>query len=133
MAEEIGPYILDDEYRLHKVPGHEKPIELFSDSSPRLPFYGIYPATIEMLPSLQRSIYEKKILDESNLNSQSDIYWVFWFNRNYENIADIQEIVFTNRMDAQTLLELYISYNVKVVEAIIESASSKFKEITNIN
>ena len=133
MAEEIGPYILDDEYRLHKVPGHEKPIELFSDSSPRLPFYGIYPATIEMLPSLQRSIHEKKILDESNLNSQSDIYWVFWFNWNYENMADIQEIVFTNRMDAQTLLELYISYNVKVVEAIIESASSKFKEITNIN
>ena len=57
-----------------------------------------------MLPSLQRSIYEKKILDESNLNSQADIYWVFWFNRNYENMADIQEIVFTNRNGCSNLI-----------------------------
>ena len=133
MAEKIGQYLIDDDYRIHRVPGYEKPISLIDKENPRLPFYGVYPATIEMLPIPQRQEFEKRILTESDLQSQNKMYWVFWFNKNVENMADIIEIVFENRMDAQTLLELYIAFNTKVIESILEIANKNFKELTTIN
>ena len=133
MAEKIGQYLIDDEYRIHRVPGYEKPISLIDKENPRLPFYGVYPATIEMLPIPQRQEFEKRILTESDLQSQNKMYWVFWFNKNVENMADIIEIVFENRMDAQTLLELYIAFNTKVIESILEIANENFKEFTKID
>ena len=133
MAEKIGQYLIDDDYRIHRVPGYEKPISLIDKENPRLPFYGVYPATIEMLPIPQRREFEKRILTESDLQSQNKMYWVFWFNKNVENMADIIEIVFENRMDAQTLLELYIAFNTKVIESILEIANENFKELTKID
>ena len=133
MAEKIGQYLIDDDYRIHRVPGYEKPISLIDKENPRLPFYGVYPATIEMLPIPQRQEFEKRILTESDLQSQNKMYWVFWFNKNTENMADIVEIVFENRMDAQTLLELYIAFNTKVIESILEIANENFKELTKID
>lgn len=133
MAEKIGQYLIDDDYRIHRVPGYEKPISLIDKENPRLPFYGVYPATIEMLPIPQRQEFEKRILTESDLQSQNKMYWVFWFNKNVENMADIIEIVFENRMDAQTLLELYIAFNTKVIESILEIANKNFKELTKID
>ena len=133
MAEKIGQYLIDDDYRIHRVPGYEKPISLIDKENPRLPFYGVYPATIEMLPIPQRQEFEKRILTESDLQSQNKMYWVFWFNKNVENMADIIEIVFENRMDAQTLLELYIAFNTKVIEYILEIANENFKELTKID
>jgi hypothetical protein len=133
MAEKIGQYLIDDDYRIHRVPGYEKPISLIDKENPRLPFYGVYPATIEMLPIPQRQEFEKRILTESDLQSQNKMYWVFWFNKNIENMADIIEIVFENRMDAQTLLELYIAFNTKVIESILEIANKNFKELTTID
>ena len=133
MAEKIGQYLIDDDYRIHRVPGYEKPISLIDRENPRLPFYGVYPATIEMLPIPQRQEFEKRILTESDLQSQNKMYWVFWFNKNVENMADIIEIVFENRMDAQTLLELYIAFNTKVIESILEIANKNFKELTTID
>ena len=133
MAEKIGQYLIDDDYRIHRVPGYEKPISLIDKENPRLPFYGVYPATIEMLPIPQRQEFEKRILTESDLQSQNKMYWVFWFNKNIENMADIIEIVFENRMDAQTLLELYIAFNTKVIESILEIANKNFKELTKID
>ena len=133
MAEKIGQYLIDDDYRIHTVPGYEKPISLIDKENPRLPFYGVYPATIEMLPIPQRQEFEKRILTESDLQSQNKMYWVFWFNKNTENMADIVEIVFENRMDAQTLLELYIAFNTKVIESILEIANKNFKELTTID
>ena len=133
MAEKIGQYLIDDDYRIHRVPGYEKPISLIDKENPRLPFYGVYPATIEMLPIPQRQEFEKRILTESDLQSQNKMYWVFWFNKNVENMADIIEIVFENRMDAQTLLELYIAFNTKVIESILEIANEYFKELTKID
>ena len=133
MAEKIGQYLIDDDYRIHRVPGYEKPISLIDKENPRLPFYGVYPATIEMLPIPQRQEFEKRILTESDLQSQNKMYWVFWFNKNTENMADIVEIVFENRMDAQTLLELYIAFNTKVIESILEIANENFKELTTID
>lgn len=133
MAEKIGQYLIDDDYRIHRVPGYEKPISLIDRENPRLPFYGVYPATIEMLPIPQRQEFEKRILTESDLQSQNKMYWVFWFNKNVENMADIIEIVFENRMDAQTLLELYIAFNTKVIESILEIANENFKELTKID
>lgn len=133
MAEKIGQYLIDDDYRIHRVPGYEKPISLIDKENPRLPFYGVYPATIEMLPIPQRQEFEKRILTESDLQSQNKMYWVFWFNKNTENMADIIEIVFENRMDAQTLLELYIAFNTKVIESILEIANENFKELTKID
>ncbi len=133
MAEKIGQYLIDDDYRIHRVPGYEKPISLIDKENPRLPFYGVYPATIEMLPIPQRQEFEKRILTESDLQSQNKMYWVFWFNKNVENMADIIEIVFENRMDAQTLLELYIAFNTKVIESILEIANENFKELTTID
>lgn len=133
MAEKIGQYLIDDDYRIHRVPGYEKPISLIDKENPRLPFYGVYPATIEMLPIPQRQEFEKRILTESDLQSQNKMYWVFWFNKNVENMADIVEIVFENRMDAQTLLELYIAFNTKVIESILEIANKNFKELTTID
>ena len=133
MAEKIGQYLIDDDYRIHRVPGYEKPISLIDKENPRLPFYGVYPATIEMLPIPQRQEFEKRILTESDLQSQNKMYWVFWFNKNIENMADIIEIVFENRMDAQTLLELYIAFNTKVIESILEIANENFKELTTID
>ena len=133
MAEKIGQYLIDDDYRIHRVPGYEKPISLIDKENPRLPFYGVYPATIEMLPIPQRQEFEKRILTESDLQSQNKMYWVFWFNKNVENMADIIEIVFENRMDAQTLLELYIAFNTKVIESILEIANANFKELTKID
>ncbi len=133
MAEKIGQYLIDDDYRIHRVPGYEKPISLIDKENPRLPFYGVYPATIEMLPIPQRQEFEKRILTESDLQSQNKMYWVFWFNKNIENMADIIEIVFENRMDAQTLLELYIAFNTKVIESILEIANENFKELTKID
>ena len=133
MAEKIGQYLIDDDYRIHRVPGYEKPISLIDKENPRLPFYGVYPATIEMLPIPQRREFEKRILTESDLQSQNKMYWVFWFNKNIENMADIIEIVFENRMDAQTLLELYIAFNTKVIESILEIANENFKELTKID
>lgn len=133
MAEKIGQYLIDDDYRIHRVPGYEKPISLIDKENPRLPFYGVYPATIEMLPIPQRQEFEKRILTESDLQSQNKMYWVFWFNKNIENMADIVEIVFENRMDAQTLLELYIAFNTKVIESILEIANENFKELTKID
>ena len=133
MAEKIGQYLIDDDYRIHRVPGYEKPISLIDRENPRLPFYGVYPATIEMLPIPQRQEFEKRILTESDLQSQNKMYWVFWFNKNTENMADIVEIVFENRMDAQTLLELYIAFNTKVIESILEIANENFKELTKID
>lgn len=133
MAEKIGQYLIDDDYRIHRVPGYEKPISLIDKENPRLPFYGVYPATIEMLPIPQRQEFEKRILTESDLQSQNKMYWVFWFNKNVENMADIIEIVFENRMDAQTLLELYIAFNTKVIESILEIANKNFKELTTID
>ena len=133
MAEKIGQYLIDDDYRIHIVPGYEKPISLIDKENPRLPFYGVYPATIEMLPIPQRQEFEKRILTESDLQSQNKMYWVFWFNKNVENMADIIEIVFENRMDAQTLLELYIAFNTKVIESILEIANENFKELTKID
>jgi hypothetical protein len=133
MAEKIGQYLIDDDYRIHRVPGYEKPISLIDKENPRLPFYGVYPATIEMLPIPQRQEFEKRILTESDLQSQNKMYWVFWFNKNVENMADIIEIVFENRMDAQTLLELYIAFNTKVIESILEIANENFKELTKID
>ena len=133
MAEKIGQYLIDDDYRIHRVPGYEKPISLIDKENPRLPFYGVYPATIEMLPIPQRQEFEKRILTESDLQSQNKMYWVFWFNKNTENMADIVEIVFENRMDAQTLLELYIAFNTKVIESILEIANKNFKEFTTID
>lgn len=133
MAEKIGQYLIDDDYRIHRVPGYEKPISLIDKENPRLPFYGVYPATIEMLPIPQRQEFEKRILTESDLQSQNKMYWVFWFNKNVENMADIVEIVFENRMDAQTLLELYIAFNTKVIESILEIANENFKELTKID
>ena len=133
MAEKIGQYLIDDDYRIHKVPGYEKPISLIDKENPRLPFYGVYPATIEMLPIPQRQEFEKRILTESDLQSQNKMYWVFWFNKNVENMADIIEIVFENRMDAQTLLELYIAFNTKVIESILEIANKNFKELTTLD
>ena len=133
MAEKIGQYLIDDDYRIHRVPGYEKPISLIDKENPRLPFYGVYPATIEMLPISQRQEFEKRILTESDLQSQNKMYWVFWFNKNTENMADIVEIVFENRMDAQTLLELYIAFNTKVIESILEIANENFKELTTID
>ena len=133
MAEKIGQYLIDDDYRIHRVPGYEKPISLIDKENPRLPFYGVYPATIEMLPIPQRQEFEKRILNESDLQSQNKMYWVFWFNKNIENMADIIEIVFENRMDAQTLLELYIAFNTKVIESILEIANKNFKELTTID
>ena len=132
MAEKIGQYLIDDDYRIHRVPGYEKPISLIDKENPRLPFYGVYTATIEMLPIPQRQEFEKRILTESDLQSQNKMYWVFWFNKNTENMADIVEIVFENRMDAQTLLELYIAFNTKVIESILEIANKNFKELTTI-
>ena len=133
MVEKIGQYLIDDDYRIHRVPGYEKPISLIDKENPRLPFYGVYPATIEMLPIPQRQEFEKRILTESDLQSQNKMYWVFWFNKNTENMADIVEIVFENRMDAQTLLELYIAFNTKVIESILEIANKNFKELTTID
>ena len=133
MAEKIGQYLIDDDYRIHRVPGYEKPISLIDKENPRLPFYGVYPATIEMLPIPQRREFEKRILTESDLQSQNKMYWIFWFNKNVENMADIIEIVFENRMDAQTLLELYIAFNTKVIESILEIANENFKELTKID
>ena len=133
MAEKIGQYLIDDDYRIHGVPGYEKPISLIDKENPRLPFYGVYPATIEMLPIPQRQEFEKRILTETDLQSQNKMYWVFWFNKNTENMADIVEIVFENRMDAQTLLELYIAFNTKVIESILEIANKNFKELTTID
>lgn len=133
MAEKIGQYLIDDDYRIHRVPGYEKPISLIDKENPRLPFYGVYPATIEMLPIPQRQEFEKRILTESDLQSQNKMYWVFWFNKNVENMADIIEIVFENRMDAQTLLELYIAFNTKVIESILEIANKNFKKLTTID
>ena len=133
MAEKIGQYLIDDDYRIHRVPGYEKPISLIDKENPRLPFYGVYPATIEMLPIPQRQEFEKRILTESDLQSQNKMYWVFWFNKNVENMADIIEIVFENRMDVQTLLELYIAFNTKVIESILEIANENFKELTTID
>ena len=133
MAEKIGQHLIDDDYRIHRVPGYEKPISLIDKENPRLPFYGVYPATIEMLPIPQRQEFEKRILTESDLQSQNKMYWVFWFNKNTENMADIVEIVFENRMDAQTLLELYIAFNTKVIESILEIANKNFKELTTID
>lgn len=133
MAEKIGQYLIDDDYRIHRVPGYEKSISLIDKENPRLPFYGVYPATIEMLPIPQRQEFEKRILTESDLQSQNKMYWVFWFNKNTENMADIVEIVFENRMDAQTLLELYIAFNTKVIESILEIANKNFKELTTID
>ena len=133
MAEKIGQYLIDDDYRIHRVPGYEKPISLIDKENPRLPFYGVYPATIEMLPIPQRQEFEKRILTEFDLQSQNKMYWVFWFNKNVENMADIIEIVFENRMDAQTLLELYIAFNTKVIESILEIANKNFKELTKID
>lgn len=133
MAEKIGQYLIDDDYRIHRVPGYEKPISLIDKENPRLPFYGVYPATIEMLPIPQRQEFEKRILTESDLQSQNKMYWVFWFNKNVENMADIIEIVFENRMDAQTLLELYIAFNTKVIESILEIANKNFKELITID
>ena len=133
MAEKIGQYLIDDDYRIHRVPGYEKPISLIDKENPRLPFYGVYPATIEMLPIPQRQEFEKRILTESDLQSQNKMYWVFWFNKNVENMADIIEIVFENRMVAQTLLELYIAFNTKVIESILEIANKNFKELTTID
>ena len=133
MAEKIGQYLIDDDYRIHRVPGYEKPISLIDKENPRLPFYGVYPATIEMLPIPQRQEFEKRILTESDLQSQNKMYWVFWFNKNVENMADIIEIVFENRIDAQTLLELYIAFNTKVIESILEIANKNFKELTTID
>lgn len=133
MAEKIGQYLIDDDYRIHRVPDYEKPISLIDKENPRLPFYGVYPATIEMLPIPQRQEFEKRILTESDLQSQNKMYWVFWFNKNVENMADIIEIVFENRMDAQTLLELYIAFNTKVIESILEIANKNFKELTTID
>lgn len=133
MAEKIGQYLIDDDYRIHRVPGYEKPISLIDKENPRLPFYGVYPATIEMLPIPQRQEFEKRILTESDLQSQNKMYWIFWFNKNVENMADIIEIVFENRMDAQTLLELYIAFNTKVIESILEIANENFKELTKID
>ena len=133
MAEKIGQYLIDDDYRIHRVPGYEKPISLIDKENPRLPFYGVYQATIEMLPIPQRQEFEKRILTESDLQSQNKMYWVFWFNKNVENMADIVEIVFENRMDAQTLLELYIAFNTKVIESILEIANKNFKELTTID
>ena len=133
MAEKIGQYLIDDDYIIHRVPGYEKPISLIDKENPRLPFYGVYPATIEMLPIPQRQEFEKRILNESDLQSQNKMYWVFWFNKNVENMADIIEIVFENRMDAQTLLELYIAFNTKVIESILEIANKNFKELTTID
>ena len=133
MAEKIGQYLIDDDYRIHRVPGYEKPISLIDKENPRLPFYGVYPATIEMLPIPQRQEFEKRILTETDLQSQNKMYWVFWFNKNVENMADIIEIVFENRMDAQTLLELYIAFNTKVIESILEIANKNFKELTTID
>ena len=133
MAEKIGQYLIDDDYRIHRVPGYEKPISLIDKENPRLPFYGVYPATKEMLPIPQRQEFEKRILTESDLQSQNKMYWVFWFNKNTENMADIVEIVFENRMDAQTLLELYIAFNTKVIESILEIANENFKELTKID
>lgn len=133
MAEKIGQYLIDDDYRIHRVPGYEKPISLIDKENPRLPFYGVYPATIEMLPIPQRQEFEKRILTESDLQSQNKMYWVFWFNKNVENMVDIIEIVFENRMDAQTLLELYIAFNTKVIESILEIANENFKELTKID
>ena len=133
MAEKIGQYLIDDDYRIHRVPGYEKPISLIDKENPRLPFYGVYPATIEILPIPQRQEFEKRILTESDLQSQNKMYWVFWFNKNVENMADIIEIVFENRMDAQTLLELYIAFNTKVIESILEIANKNFKELTTID
>ena len=133
MAEKIGQYLIDDDYRIHRVPGYEKPISLIDKENPRLPFYGVYPATIEMLPIPQKQEFEKRILTESDLQSQNKMYWVFWFNKNTENMADIVEIVFENRMDAQTLLELYIAFNTKVIESILEIANENFKELTKID
>ena len=133
MAEKIGQYLIDDDYRIHRVPDYEKPISLIDKENPRLPFYGVYPATIEMLPIPQRQEFEKRILTESDLQSQNKMYWVFWFNKNTENMADIVEIVFENRMDAQTLLELYIAFNTKVIESILEIANKNFKELTTID
>lgn len=133
MAEKIGQYLIDDDYRIHRVPGYEKPISLIDKENPRLPFYGVYPATIEMLPIPQRQEFEKRILTGSDLQSQNKMYWVFWFNKNVENMADIIEIVFENRMDAQTLLELYIAFNTKVIESILEIANENFKELTKID
>ena len=92
MAEKIGQYLIDDDYRIHRVPGYEKPISLIDKENPRLPFNGVYPATIEMLPIPQRQEFEKRILTESDLQSQNKMYWVFWFNKNTENMADIVEI-----------------------------------------
>ena len=132
MAEKIGQYLIDDDYRIHRVPGYERQISLIDKENPRLPFYGVYPATIEMLPIPQRQEFEKRILTESDLQSQNKMYWVFWFNKNVENMADIIEIVFENRMDAQTLLELYIAFNTKVIESILEIANKNFKELTTI-
>ena len=133
MAEKIGQYLIDDDYRIHRVPGYEKPISLIDKENPRLPFYGVYPATIEMLPIPQRQEFEKRILTESDLQSQNKMYWVFWFNKNTENMADIVEIVFENRMGAQTLLEIYIAFNTKVIESILEIANKNFKELTTID
>ena len=133
MAEKIGQYLIDDDYRIHRVPGYEKPISLIDKENPRLPFYGVYPATIEILPIPQRQEFEKRILTETDLQSQNKMYWVFWFNKNVENMADIIEIVFENRMDAQTLLELYIAFNTKVIESILEIANKNFKELTKID
>lgn len=133
MAEKIGHYLLDDDYRLHKVPGYEKPITLIDKETPRLPFYGIFPASIEMLPIPQRQVIEKRILTEADLLAQNKVYWIFWFNKNVDNMADIIEIVFENRMDAQTLLELYIAFNTKVIESILEIADKNFKELTKID
>ena len=48
-------------------------------------------------------------------------------------MADIVEIVFENRMDVQTLLELYIAFNTKVIESILEIANKNFKELTTID
>ena len=51
----------------------------------------------------------------------------------YNENPTLDEIVFENRMDAQTLLELYIAFNTKVIESILEIANKNFKELTTID
>ena len=41
MAEKIGQYLIDDDYRIHRVPGYEKPISLIDKENPRLPFWSV--------------------------------------------------------------------------------------------
>lgn len=102
-------------------------LNLFSEK-PRLPFYGIYPAVIEQLPQAYKSKFEKDLV-QGDLLIQTEKYWVFWFNTNVDNMAEIEEIAFKTREAASTLQEVYIWYNSQVVDRIIEASKQAFNSI----